>query len=118
MHRLSTLLTYASLLFGELASSASYAPTVTVFNGTYAGLYLPDWDQDAFLGIPFAQPPVGSLRFRWPESLNTSWTGVRNATEYGYSCYQYGSNFSLSEDCLTLNGLSSSIRGSNYGLYL
>ena len=76
-------------------------PLVTVLNGTYSGTLLPSWDQEAFLGIPFAQPPVGKLRFAWPQSLNTSFSGVRNASEYGYSCYQYGSNFNLSEDCLS-----------------
>jgi carboxylesterase type B len=81
----------------------SEAPTASTLNGTYEGLYLPDWDQDAFLGIPYAQPPVGELRYRWPQSINTSFDGVRNATQYGYSCMQYGTNFSLSEDCLTIN---------------
>ncbi|KAL1964878.1 hypothetical protein VTN77DRAFT_6231 [Rasamsonia byssochlamydoides] len=103
MDRFFRFLACAWLLLGTFTSPAAGAPTVTVLNGTYVGRYLPGWDQDAFLGIPFAQPPVGPLRFRWPQSLNTFWSGVRNATEYGYSCYQYGSNFSLSEDCLTLN---------------
>lgn len=87
----------------------SARPTVTVRNGTLAGVQLPAWNQDAFLGIPFAQPPVGELRFRWPQSLNTSWSGVRNADQYGYSCYQYNTNFNLSEDCLTLNGKLQSV---------
>lgn len=82
----------------------STAPSATVKNGTYIGKYVPEWQQDQFLGIPFATPPVGPLRFAWPLSLNSSFAGARNATRYGYSCMQYGSNFSLSEDCLTLNG--------------
>ena len=83
---------------------AAQSPTVDVKNGTLRGSYNPQWDQDFFLGIPFAQPPLGQLRFKWPQSLNLSWEGVRDATQYGYSCYQYGSSFNLSEDCLTLNG--------------
>lgn len=83
-----------------LALSVS-SPIVTVKNGTYMGKYLAEWEQDAFLGVPFAQPPVGPLRFAWPISLNTSFEETRNATEYGYSCYQYGSSFTLSEDCLS-----------------
>jgi cholinesterase len=79
-------------------------PTARVKNGTYEGKYVPEWQQDHFLGIPYAQPPVGNLRFARPRSLNSSFSGIRNATDYGYSCYQYGTNFSLSEDCLTLNG--------------
>ncbi|KAF2086206.1 lipase [Saccharata proteae CBS 121410] len=82
-------------------------PTANVLNGTYVGRSLPEWDQDIFLGIPFAQPPIGDLRFRWPQSLNTSFSGTRNATEYGHTCYQHRSSTSITtnmdEDCLTLN---------------
>ncbi|KAF5872377.1 putative carboxylesterase family protein [Botrytis fragariae] len=79
------------------------SPTVTVTNGSYIGKYVPEWQQDQFLGIPYAIPPLGDLRFARPKSLNTSFTGYRDATHYGYSCYQYGTTFNLSEDCLTLN---------------
>lgn len=58
-------------------------PSVTIKNGTVNGAYLPTFDQDAFLGVPFAQPPVGDLRLRRPQSLNTSFAGgVYEATEY------------------------------------
>ena len=68
------------------------------------GVYSPEWDQDFFLGIPYAQPPVANLRFRSPQSINTTYSGGSlDASHYGYSCYQYGSTFNLSEDCLTLN---------------
>lgn len=80
------------------------APTVTVTNGSYIGKYVPEWQQDHFLGIPYAIPPLGDLRFARPKSLNTSFAGYRDATHYGHSCYQYGTTFNLSEDCLTLNG--------------
>ncbi|PSK54029.1 Secreted lipase [Elsinoe australis] len=79
------------------------APTAQVKNGTVQGIYSEPWNQDQFLGIPYAQPPLGSLRFRRPQSLNTSYDGVLDASRYGYSCYQFNSNFNLSEDCLTLN---------------
>lgn len=60
-----------------------YKPSVTIKNGTVNGAYLPTFDQDAFLGVPFAQPPVGDLRLRRPQSLNTSFAGgVYEATEY------------------------------------
>ena len=42
----------------------------------------------AFLGIPFAEPPTGSRRFRRPEPLQRPWTGIRYATRLPNSCYQ------------------------------
>jgi len=40
-----------------------------------------------FKGIPFAQPPVGPLRWKPPVPL-PRWSGVREATEFGPACYQ------------------------------
>lgn len=65
-----------------LALLAHAGPTVDVLNGTYAGYSLPAAGQDVFLGIPYAQAPLGSLRFKAPQSLNTTWNGTRTATEY------------------------------------
>jgi len=42
----------------------------------------------AWLGIPFAEPPVGSRRFRRPEPLRRPWTGVRYAVRPPNTCYQ------------------------------
>jgi para-nitrobenzyl esterase len=63
---------------------------------------------ERFLGIPFAAPPVGELRFRAPEPA-ASWSGVRGATEYSASAPQGVSALpgmavgAQSEDCLYLN---------------
>lgn len=100
MTRLCYLLSAALACLGTVAAQE---PTAQVLNGTYRGRHLSEWDQDAFLGVPFAQPPVGQLRYRWPKSLNSSFDGVRDATEQGYSCMQFRGNFNMSEDCLTLN---------------
>jgi carboxylesterase type B len=35
-----------------------------------------------FLGVPYAEPPVGSLRFCEPKPVSL-WTGTRSATEFG-----------------------------------
>ena len=97
---------FAALIFvlDFVSAILGSAPTAVVKNGTYLGRYVPEWQQDHFLGIPYAQAPVGSLRFARPRSLNTTFNGTKSATTYGYSCYQYGTNFDISEDCLNLNG--------------
>src|SRR3979490_2680426 len=93
------------------------APVVSLLNGSYFGIHSNQYQQDLFLGIPFAQPPVGDLRLRLPSSLNSSWTGVRNATQYSPACFGYGEDTQIgagnycSEDCLTLN----IVRPSGYG---
>ncbi|KAH7124905.1 carboxylesterase [Dactylonectria estremocensis] len=85
------------------------APIVETLNGSYYGYHSPVYNQDIFLGVPFAQPPVKDLRFAPPQSLNTTWSGIRNATELGYSCVGYGEDTEVaaknytSEDCLSLN---------------
>ncbi|MBC7994429.1 MAG: carboxylesterase/lipase family protein [Rhizobacter sp.] len=62
----------------------------------------------AWLGVPYAQPPVGALRFAAPQPVQ-AWQGVRVATTFGAACIQkpMGSikslGPSLDEDCLTLN---------------
>ena len=74
----------------------------------------------SFLGIPFAAPPVGELRWRAPEKPQP-WDGVRECFDYGYSCWQRDNSQSpyflkcmaenpvkprplrMSEDCLYLN---------------
>jgi para-nitrobenzyl esterase len=58
-----------------------------------------------FLGIPYAAPPVGNLRWRPPQPA-ARWPGVRAATSFAPHCPQPGSPFgvaSTSEDCLYLN---------------
>ncbi|XP_074695802.1 fatty acyl-CoA hydrolase precursor, medium chain isoform X2 [Strix aluco] len=73
---------------------------------------------NVFLGLPFAKPPIGPLRFSEPQPPET-WKGVRDATSYPPMCLQdkvQGQVFSdsitnrkekvllqVSEDCLYLN---------------
>lgn len=62
-----------------------------------------------FLGIPYATPPVGELRWKAPQPV-AKWSGVRKTTEFGARCMQ-GPIYSdmifrdagPSEDCLYLN---------------
>lgn len=51
-----------------------------------------------FLGVPFAKPPVGTLRFQAPEPTN--WTGTLDARQFSPWCLPAGGG---SEDCLYLN---------------
>ncbi|SFW88083.1 carboxylesterase/lipase family protein [Amycolatopsis australiensis] len=58
-----------------------------------------------FLGVPYAEPPVGELRFRAPRPARP-WDGVRDATEWAPRAPQpelTGRGFTGDEDCLYLN---------------
>lgn len=66
----------------EATSAVDVAITPGVVRGTWRGTRGAPGATAAFLGIPFAQPPVGDLRFAAPEPV-PSWDGVRDATEYG-----------------------------------
>jgi para-nitrobenzyl esterase len=65
----------------------------------------------AFLGVPYAMPPVGERRFL-PTARVPAWEGIRNATEFGPGDSQPGSVRAYllqgrpgrtDENCLTLN---------------
>lgn len=57
---------------------------------------------DEFVGVPFAKPPIGNLRFARPQEL-TPWNGVYNATLISPQCPQPNQYVKHSEDCLYLN---------------
>jgi len=74
-----------------------------------------------FLGIPYAQPPINSLRWKPPQPVS-SWKTVLDARSFGPICYQpfnakiirdytFRPNTTLSEDCLNLNVYSPSVTG-------
>jgi carboxylesterase type B len=79
----------ATALFFGLAASDAVAPTAQTKNGTYVGTHSAEYDQDFFLGIPYAQPPVGSLRFRNPVGLNATWDETRPATQYSTEVHSF-----------------------------
>ncbi len=79
-------------------------PIVTINDGQIHGSTL-DKGGAAFKGVPFAQAPVGALRWREPAAVK-AWTGVRESTSFGAPCAQNAGGRmqeSSSEDCLFLN---------------
>jgi para-nitrobenzyl esterase len=88
------------------ASAAAPETQVQTTDGALAGLWQPGYR--LFQGIPYAEPPVGKLRWRAPQAVQ-SWTGVRPALKPGNECVQQaifwrpGSSASWQEDCLYLN---------------
>lgn len=100
----------ATLILNLLLStiiSVRAGPEVKVLNGTYAGLHLPEFRQDIFLGIPYAQDTGGQNRFRPPQALNEVWEGTREAKQYGHACpdedVEGDANYGMSENCLSIN---------------
>ena len=77
--------------------------------GKVQGKMSADGQARDFLGIPFAAPPVGPLRWKPPQPA-AKWKGVRQATSFGSRCMQQEHFDDMvfrdpgeSEDCLTLN---------------
>ncbi|PPR02347.1 hypothetical protein CVT24_011691 [Panaeolus cyanescens] len=71
---------------------SSDPPTVTLDSATVTGTT--EGSLQKFLGIPFAQPPVGDLRFRLPQPL-PPYNGTINATSYGAMCPQQAAPFPI-----------------------
>jgi para-nitrobenzyl esterase len=99
---LGIVLTAASVLSG-----ADSAPKVKIDTGKLEGKT--DNSVNAFLGIPYAAPPVGNLRWK-PPAAAQKWHGTRNATAFGSRCMQapvYADMIfrdpGINEDCLYLN---------------
>lgn len=84
----------------SLAASPPEGPgLVQIDSGTVRGVATDE--VISFKGIPYAEPPVGPLRWRAPQPVKP-WQGARDALQFGPSCMQQGLE-NVSEDCLTLN---------------
>jgi len=55
-----------------------------------------------FLGIPYAEPPIGSNRFGKTKPVH-QWNSTYDATYFRDVCFQRSSPHNMSEDCLYLN---------------
>lgn len=84
------------------ALAAQPTPPLTVTGGDIAGLRA--GAVRTYLGIPYAAPPVGPLRWRAPQPV-PPWTGVRPARSFSAACAQTAAWVTnpKSEDCLYLN---------------
>lgn len=108
MHRLPSvrrLLLLSLLVFLPGMAGSSAGPVVHVADGALLGRETGDPGVQAFMGIPYATPPVGPLRWRPPQPP-APWSGVRDATRFGPACMQWhwpGVAAIPSEDCLSLN---------------
>ena len=109
------------LFCSMLVTTANEDPVVDTSNGRVAGFTQTVLGSNVktFLNIPFAQPPIGDLRFRRPLPVS-NWTGTYSAKTIGNSCHQlifntfankrgekgenmWNANTTRDEDCLQLN---------------
>ncbi|XGW18226.1 hypothetical protein V3C99_002667 [Haemonchus contortus] len=102
---LQLILSYVTIVYGQ--RYVSVPTSYGVVQGRTVD-YGNDKDQlyygqaDVFLGIPYAQPPVGDLRFRAPRQANP-YNAVYDATRYRPKCPQANGAGDMNEDCLYLN---------------
>ncbi|TBU54913.1 alpha/beta-hydrolase [Dichomitus squalens] len=93
------------LLSSTSASPVSDPLVIHTPSGTFRGVATANGTEQ-WLGIPFAQPPIGSLRFKAPVPFINRSTSIQDASTFGNACPQVPST-SLgapqSEDCLFLN---------------
>ena len=120
----------AALALAAAGATAATAGTRAVASGSGAGPVVPTGDGpvrgvtagsiDEFLGIPYAAPPTGNLRWRPPQPP-AEWQGVRDTTQFGPSCPQPPQGNAtfppgpISEDCLYLNVYSPAQTGNDMG---
>jgi para-nitrobenzyl esterase len=112
--RFGSLVLRASAAAALLAlSSLAHADSLTAKTeqGKVHGKTINDGKVKAWLGVPYAAPPVGDLRWKAPQPA-AKWNGERDATKYGAHCAQnrvyedmvfQDDSPSGSEDCLFLN---------------
>jgi para-nitrobenzyl esterase len=88
------------------SSSGAVVTTSGTFTGTMSN------GVTSFKGIPYAAPPIGTLRWKPPQPLASIAPGVVAATSFGNICYQHmdtlyatngAASYPQSEDCLYLN---------------
>ncbi len=97
-----------SLFFALVLSSHGYVVQTKL--GPVLGTTDPASGTALFLGIPYAQPPVGALRWQAPV-VHAPWTATLACTSFGAMCpqnadasgYTFPPGATFDEDCLSLN---------------
>lgn len=100
-------LTIVLELAAAAAPAAAQIAQADVTGGRIAGTVVDS--VSVFKGIPFAAPPVGNLRWRAPQPVQ-SWPGVRQTVAFGPACMQdpvmaqrMAPGVPMSEDCLFID---------------
>lgn len=103
------MLAFLSSYITRSQGNNAFPVQVNTDKGIVEGNYDTHEGLQTFFGIPFAKPPVGDLRWRAPEPMDT-WEGVKTTKKFGPRPVQinvFGDMKSrsagLSEDCLYLN---------------
>ena len=103
------LILAAAFAFAASASYADSSVTVDAPAGPLKGQA--QGTLNVFKGVPYAQPPVGKLRWKPPQPMQR-WSNAKDASDFGPACIQpsgamagvYSHDpIAMSEDCLTLN---------------
>jgi len=101
MHSFFQCITLSALLF--IPSHASTVVVDTIYGSVKGAI---DGDVSSFIGIPYAKPPIGNLRFAPPEEHDT-WEGTLDVSDASNTAWCIQSDVFVtgetSEDCLYLN---------------
>lgn len=90
----------AAIVQGLILNAAASGPTVEIDAGTLQGGFCTNNPHAAyFKAIPYAQPPVGNLRFAPPQPYKQRYeSGSRNSTTPPPTCIHFGSEFAVYEN--------------------